>query len=348
MDERLISRLTYWKSTLRGWWLSVSIFLAIWGILSNFRDDFLPPEQQDRWVMRLLLPRWYWIIIGFLVITVIAILEGSYRAYRREVTELDAACISKIQGLVRKYIRRRKRVNRKFMAERFTVGQYAKELTDANVEKGSLEDKIVMLQGEFTKLKAERDTLTSQLEEQNKYKIFLEADTELNSIESDPFEFRQSGVSLTEDTDENVLHKTNQILTTHSYNIEADFRIRFENKDLNKLVVYTVKVKLMRKTNRGKEKEIRLSRRILETQSDDRFGRAELDNLTVEGRTRTEFYWLHCDYEMHSRYGVRLNQNCFFRVTMEAMNQLPFDKDFDVDWETASKGVTPVTPRMSA
>lgn len=325
----------------------MSIFLAIWGILSNFRDDFLPPEQQDRWVMRLLLPRWYWIIIGFLVITVITILEGSYRAHRRKVTELDAAYISKIQGLMRKYIRRRKRVNRKFMAERFTLRQYAKELTDANVEKRSLEDKIVTLQGEFTKLESQRDTLTAQLEEQNKYKIFLEVDTELNSIDSDPFESRQSAVTIIEDEDEDMLHGTNQTITTHSYFIKADFRIRFENKDPNKLVVYTVKVKLMRKTSRGKEKEIRLSRRILETQPDDRFGRVELDNLTVEGRTRTDFYWLHCEYEMLSRYGVRLNQNCFFRVTMEAMDQLPFDKDFDVDWEAASKRETPFIPRTS-
>lgn len=69
----------------------MTIFLASWGFIGNFRDDFLPPEQQAKWVMRLLFPRWHWLVIGFLIITIIAILEGAYRTHARKVKELDTS-----------------------------------------------------------------------------------------------------------------------------------------------------------------------------------------------------------------------------------------------------------------
>lgn len=103
MDRRLIPRLTYWKSTLRGWWFIVTVILAIWGILSNFRDDFLSPELQAKWVIPVLFPRWYWPVIVFLVVTIIAILEGAYRAHVKAIAQQDTLHATEISKLKEGY-----------------------------------------------------------------------------------------------------------------------------------------------------------------------------------------------------------------------------------------------------
>jgi hypothetical protein len=127
----------------------VAAILFLWGLFGNIRSDFISANDQDKWRLPILFPQVpWWVIAILLFVALAAILEGGYRSHMAIVQELK-----------RKYIRRRRRVNRKFMAERFTLGQYAKELTDANVERGNLEGRVIELSNEVGALKTERDEL---------------------------------------------------------------------------------------------------------------------------------------------------------------------------------------------
>ena len=68
----------YWRSSLRLWWVIVSILLGVWGLFGNIRNDFIPAADQEKWRLPILFPRvpWYLLVIAFLTVTVLALFEG--------------------------------------------------------------------------------------------------------------------------------------------------------------------------------------------------------------------------------------------------------------------------------
>jgi hypothetical protein len=144
----------------------VVIVLALYGLLqlvSNIIAWLLPAEEQPKYQF-LKLATWKVWLIGTPILT-LALIVLIIRSALKVIAERDAGHVSTIQGLQRKYIRRRRRINRKFMAERATLGHYARELGDANVEKGNLEEKAYGLQQEIDQLKNEKGVLEGQVKD---------------------------------------------------------------------------------------------------------------------------------------------------------------------------------------
>lgn len=83
-------RWEFWRASLKGWWLLLSVILWFWGVLGNVRGDFIADTDQVKYKLPVLFPQieWYWLIAAFLLITVIALLEGSFRAHRRAIDAL--------------------------------------------------------------------------------------------------------------------------------------------------------------------------------------------------------------------------------------------------------------------
>jgi hypothetical protein len=82
-------RIEFHKKSFRLLWIPV---ILIWTLFSNavtIRDNFMSLEWQRRLETLSLLPKWHWYVwvIGVLVILLVGVLEGSYRAARP--SELD-------------------------------------------------------------------------------------------------------------------------------------------------------------------------------------------------------------------------------------------------------------------
>ena len=211
-------------------------------------------------------------------------------------------------------------------------------------------DKSTFLEKELRSVEQERDSLKYQLEQQNKQKLFLFVDTNKGVTNPhDLWETYLSQASLYLDTFSFEIEAGRKIAST-SFLLWADFVIFFENLSPHKITIRTVEVLLLRKTSREHEKEIRyIHRRPLDvkpiTSSPLTF-----DGWSVEGMTITPHFILNCKFELTERVGRRLDQNCFFRVSVDALNHPRIDIDFDVDWQKArdSRGLVKITPRTSA
>lgn len=137
------------------------------------------------------------------------------------------------------------------------------------------------------------------------------------------------------------------------YVVNANVKIHFEN---DAAITLTLRkrmwVSLFRRTGRGKEKEIPLDpekESLLMLAGEGSDVTPKLEDFVFEPLKRTKSYALFCGMGISTRYGKRLNRNCFMRLTMDAMGQLPCYVDLDVDWEAAKteKGSV-MTPRTSA
>src|SRR6266849_3380707 len=87
-----VSRAHYWKSSFRGLGLILSIILLVWGVFGNIRSEFIPAADQEKWRLPILFPHvpWYWLVIIFLVITLMAIFEGSFREHRKQTLSMSS------------------------------------------------------------------------------------------------------------------------------------------------------------------------------------------------------------------------------------------------------------------
>lgn len=306
VPKRLRQRCAFWKPAFGGWRVVIAAIIFLWGLFGNFRSDFISATEQDKWRLPTLFPRvpWYWLVIVLLGLTVIVLLEGGYRSHT-----------SILQKLKRKYIRRRKRINRKFMAERAIVGQYAKDLTAANVEKEKLEDELHSLRGSFAELETEKDSLKFQLEDLKKLRLIVNTN-------------RQSEVRVE--------------VEDGKYFITAYLKIHVENHALVSVPLRNLEASLLRKTKRGAEKEIPRSKTPLTALAGPE---ALLNHDVLAGRV-SEPLWYFGVVDMLPGYWKRLNHTCFLRVTMEAMRQPPYSVDLDVDWQSLGRnGKVYVTPR---
>lgn len=137
------------------------------------------------------------------------------------------------------------------------------------------------------------------------------------------------------------------------YVINANVKIHFENDAAITLTLrQRMWVSLFRRTGRGKEKEIPLDpekESLLMLAGEGSDVTPKLEDFVFEPLKPTKSYALFFGMGISTRYGKRLNRNCFIRLTMDAMGQLPCYVDLDVDWEAAQteKGTT-MTPRTSA
>jgi hypothetical protein len=131
------------------------------------------------------------------------------------------------------------------------------------------------------------------------------------------------------------------------YALNANVKIHFENNDTHQLMLKKrMEVSLLRKTGRGKEKIIPLqSQPTLIVMVEGGTERPKLEDLRFPPITKTQSYIFYFGMRVPTRYGKRLNHNCFIRITMEAMRQPPYSVDLDVNWEEALKGGSSMTPR---
>lgn len=323
MGKTRISRYEFWKPIFKGWWLIVAIILWAWGLFGNIRGEFISAENQDKWRLPALFPqiRWYWLAIVFLLVTIAAILEGTYRLHRRKVNELDAEHNTDLLKLKRKSIRRRKRIQRKFMAARATLGQYAEDLTDANVAKGRSEDELLLLREKFNQIEGDRESLKFQLEALKKLKLVVHTN-------------RLSEIRMERCADE--------LSKRESYFINIFLRIHLENHALVNTPITKLEAYLIRETKSGREKEIWNTKTPVTAMMPVN----EVVGGDILAGRMTEEDWFQGVLHFPIRYVERLNAACFLRVTMEAMRQPPYSVDLDVDWGVArTKGQAFLTPR---
>jgi hypothetical protein len=83
MFQSVNKRIEFHKKSFRLLWVIVA---AVWTLFSNaatVRDNFLPPVWQQRLATLNLLPKWPWYVwvIGMLMIALVALLEGTFRAH---------------------------------------------------------------------------------------------------------------------------------------------------------------------------------------------------------------------------------------------------------------------------
>jgi hypothetical protein len=137
------------------------------------------------------------------------------------------------------------------------------------------------------------------------------------------------------------------------YAVSAHVKIHFDNDDEIELRLQRrMTVSLFRRTGRGKEKEIPLDperESLLIAAGEGSRVTPKLEALTFAPLKPSKTFLLFCAMGISTRYGKRLNRDCFIRLTMEAIRQLPCYVDLDVDWEAAKteKG-SAMTPRTSA
>jgi len=91
MRKWLLPRIAFGKSSLRGWWIIMSALLFLWGVFGNIRSDFISAADQEKWKLPSLFPQvsWYWLVIIFLILTLIALFEGAYKTHRKKVEEIE-------------------------------------------------------------------------------------------------------------------------------------------------------------------------------------------------------------------------------------------------------------------
>lgn len=332
--------------------------LALYGLLqliSNFIAWLLPVEEQPKYQF-LKLATWKVWLIGTPILTLLLITLIIRSAFK-VIAARDAEHASSIQGLKRKYIRRRRRINRKFMAERFTLGQYAKELSDMNFERGNLEDRAIALSDEVGALKTERDKLKVELQaawdnhwkEQDKLADSFRADIALIAAERD---------ALKSLLDERNKHKLTFDIDTKQTRVrvnkgafgcylEARIKLGFYNSDLHPLTIKDLKLTLHERGDAGATRLIKtelLANHVFHP--DDNLGaltRKGFEPMSIVGRNPPSFYWFIAELSVEAhKLSDFTDKNPLLRMTMEAQNQPPLVVGMDVDWERALIGFTRV------
>lgn len=195
---------------------------------------------------------------------------------------------------------------------------------------------------EISNLKRSNKSLGDQLQKLLEYKLFLIVHTESFPDPRDPWETLTSEVSLYYD-----IVKVDPLWVSHTVMLKAHLVFFLENRANEKAVIRTLRLSLLRRTSRGRDKKVRLSRQLSIELSPITSAPLSLDGYSIDGMMMTPTFILHGYAEMSQRIARRLNQNCFLRLSMDAMNQSPFDIDLDVDWEKArnTSSAIPVTPR---
>jgi hypothetical protein len=168
------------------------------------------------------------------------------------------------------------------------------------------------------KVEAERDALKAQLRELSKLKFVVRTS-------------RESEIYIPKPEDDEAIHEGKRTVC-------ANLIVQFENHNTAPNRVMNIEAELLRKTGKGEEKRLKSDTIIFSMGTDNIYGKNRdliLDKAEIPGGGISRLYWLYSTSTIPARYEKLLNQNCFIRVTMEAMRQPPYRVDLYVDWEAA-------------
>lgn len=136
----------------------------------------------------------------------------------------------------------------------------------------------------------------------------------------------------------------------NAYSVSLHLFICFRNSDEHPLIVYSVSALLIKKNEDGTESEIpniehELNQVVYDETHNSQWKLTSWSsmNLRISERGTTEYKALRGHIIVSGKYRELFNANCFLRVSMEAMNQPPYWRDFNVDWE--GFGWMDITPR---
>lgn len=207
-------------------------------------------------------------------------------------------------------------------------------------QKAKYEKAFYVEESKVALLKEEMDSLRSQLEERDKYKLVPVIDVN-----------HSSQVFLLHYPEHESSPPELDAPLDH-YSGRVNLRIWFENSDVKKGFMRGVKLSLVRIDHAGEAKEIPLFRAAMSIQ-DEATARDVKWNQGLVVETMTPVYWIvwafdvvGANFDAVTNGGKRFDRDCFIRFTMDAMGQPLKTDDFDVDWEGAEKGGTyDITPR---
>lgn len=174
--------------------------------------------------------------------------------------------------------------------------------------------------------------------------------TELGSLRAELYGLNSFALKLDVDTTQTRARVDDSVVGCHIF---IGIRMRFDNGDRDTLTVKGLSLTPYERSDTGDVRE--LDRGIPSIHYnhfafflDDDVGalaaRRLFEQLPVEGRKVSPYYWLKADIKIATLKNTDLSKGKHFvRLTMLATNQLPFIVDIDVDWRQAMFGFTPVS-----
>ena len=329
------------KEFKRRWWykmLSIaSPLYFLFGLLVNIENPFFSWSKRVRAI----------ILLSALIVMLLLVIEALYQFHKRRVARLKSKHKSIIERLNTQHqteiAEKDKGLTEKDAAHQSEIKRIESEHGDKII--GLVEANTKALIKQQKKHWAEVEGLQSCIREQV---------TELNELRSPKliFEvetFPQCRVSLSHEayTFDPPDAEPKEV---DYYVIKGNVKIHFENHSTHQLMLRKrMEVSLFRKTGNGKEKMIPLeSSSTVIVLGEDNGANTKLEELRFEPLTKTKAYIFYLGMGIPTSYGKRLNQNCFIRITMEAISQPPCFVDLDVNWGDAIKDGSSITPRTSA
>lgn len=208
-----------------------------------------------------------------------------------------------------------------------SLNTHTVELTDTLRKKGAEIETVAMSRDfrnqEIAALETERDSLKAQLEELNEPKLTFEINQSLEGkffAIHDTSTFAPSGIHP---------------VTRNRYIIKVFLKARFVNKHPDPILAEKMTLSLHETTVDGEEREI--------TSERSRNVKATIQHMVVNWETgllvpgtyRSHYYDMSDDLIVSGKDGARLNERCFLRLTMYAMNQRSYIADIYIDWDEA-------------
>ena len=311
-----------------GWLLRLIIFTIFGAGVYQIVAWLLPLMPKLAWLTTLL---FIWVIVQECVIHYLA------RYYERRADEVNAEYAKYLQDYAKAQERR------VFLYNTEQAQQLSNQQAAVQAQRRQLETQI-------ERLKEQVRGLTSQLEERNKHRLFLLVNTKRGvPCSSDPWETHESTASLYRNS--LTLHpESERQRKSIRFILKADFVCLFENRSSDTVTIRTCTVSLLRQTSRGREKEIRFIQRWPVEVKPITSSPHTLDGWRIEGMTIMPPFMLSRHFEVSGRIGERLDQNCFLRISVDAISHPQIDIDLDVDWQKArdSGRLVRLTPRTSA
>lgn len=195
-----------------------------------------------------------------------------------------------------------------------------------------------------TARQAEIETLTTRHEAHT-----AALQTEIASLQAGFYELSNFMLKLDVDTTQTRVRADESVNGCHIF---IGVRMRFDNGDRDTLTVKALSLTPNKRSDTGDVRELErgvpsIHSNLFSFFLDDDFGelaaRRSFEQLPVEGRTVTKYYWLKADITIALLKNSDLIEGKhFLRLTMLATNQPPFIVDIDVDWRKAMFGFTPV------
>jgi hypothetical protein len=117
----------------------------------------------------------------------------------------------------------------------------------------------------------------------------------------------------------------------------------FDNPSTSENRMRDVTVSIMRQAD-GKETDVSISKRKITTRL-EAGPKIDLTNIPVAPSRRSEPYWIECVFWLEPAVATKLDENCFFRLTMAALRQPDQSIDLKTDWVNAINSDDPVPLR---